>query len=184
MNNFNSRRFVKLVFCIGPSRLNVIGNVRFLHTALPTQPLLPEQQDYLTYQQAVQAVESEIHRKDVEYTRFQDLWSAGYRRETELETNSDLRVHLNPIRIWAHFVTPVLLKGEADLPAEVLFFAAEDVIRATLLDGKARALLKMLDWFGPCTVKQFWMLNQHSGRTDIVRFCRDLARIGLVAFSA
>lgn len=184
MNNFHPKPFVKLVFCTSSSRLDMSRNERFSHTIVQTQPLMPEQQDYLTCQQAGLAVESEIHRKDGEHIRFQELWSAGHRREAELDTNLDVRVHLNPIRVWARFVTPVLLKGEADLPAEVLFFAAEDVIRTAVLDGKARALLKMLDWFSPCTMRQFWMFNQHSGRTEIVRFCRDLARIGLVAFSA
>jgi hypothetical protein len=145
--------------------------------------LNPEQQDYLTCQKARQAVESDIRRHYGEHTRFQELWSAAHRREAELDTNSDLRIHLNPIRVWVRLVAPGL-KGQTDLPAEVLFFAAGDSIRAAILEPKARAFLNVLVWFSPCTVRQFGLLNQHSGRSEIVRFCRDLARIGLAAFDA
>jgi hypothetical protein len=157
-------------------------NILHLERDVYCQLLLnPEQQDYRTCQQVRQAVESEIRRNHGEHARFQDLWSAAYRREAELDTNPDLRVYLNPIRVWARLVTPVL-KGQADLPTEVLFFAAGDSIRAALLEPKARAFLAVLVWFSPCTVRQFWLLNQHSGRLEIVRFCRDLARTGLAAF--
>jgi hypothetical protein len=175
-------RFVKLVFCTGSSRPGVSNDERFPHGLPQTRPLTPEQQDYVTCQQARHAAEAETRRNRGGHTRFQELLSDTHRREAELDTNPDLLVHLNPIRIWARFVTSVLLKGEADLPAEVLFFAAANAIRAAVLEPKARALLNVLAWFNPCTVRQFWLLNKHSGRTEIVCFCRDLARAGLVAF--
>jgi hypothetical protein len=93
-----------------------------------------------------------------------------------------VRSYLNPVRLWARFVSPALLEDETELPAEVLFFTAGDAVCAAVLEPKACALLNGLAWFSPCTVRQFWMLTPHSGRPEIVRFCRDLARIGLVAF--
>jgi hypothetical protein len=160
-----------------PGRRNVSEDEFFPQAG----PLTPEQQDYVAWQQARDAVQSEARQNRRGHTRFQELWRVALRREAELDTNPVLRIHLNPIRAWARFVTPLLL-GMADLPSDVLFFPAGDAIRTVLLRPKARALLNVLSSCSPCTVRQYWLLNKHSGRNEIVQFSRHLAQVGLVAF--
>lgn len=149
-----------------------------------TLPAAPTPEEDPTCRQACLEAEREMHRRQAAHLGFQRLLGAGANRDAELNGNLDLRLHLNPIRVWARLDRAVRVHAAEEPFTEVLFFAAGNAIRAAVLEPKARAILNVLAWFCPCTLRQFRSLNQHSSRAEIERFCRDLAQVGLVAFSS
>jgi hypothetical protein len=156
---------------------------RFLDWLGRTQSLTAEQADYVACQRARHAVEDAARNNRWEHVRFQELWSLAGKLAEELGTNPALAVHLNPARAWSRFLTPALLDEGAEVPADVLFFAAGGDIRTAILEGAGRSLVLELACLGPCTLDQWAVLTKQADREELVDFCRDLARMGAIAFS-
>ena len=108
---------------------------RFLHWLMLTQPISPEQQDYVTCQLARHEVERIARSNRLGHLRFQELHSLTACLTDDLGANPRLRVHLNPIRTWTAFQTAVLLGEGVMAPAEVVFFASGSQIRTSVLEA-------------------------------------------------
>jgi hypothetical protein len=147
------------------------------------QELTPEQRDYVVCQRARHAVEDEARANRLGHVRFQELRSVADRLAAELDSNRRLRVHLNPIRAWALFMTPALLDEDASLPAAVLLFAVGNSISTAVLEPTGRSLVQELAACGPCTLDEWADRSWQADRDTLVEFCRDLAGMGLVAFA-
>ncbi|MBX9788104.1 MAG: hypothetical protein K2Y37_04255 [Pirellulales bacterium] len=156
---------------------------RFLEWLGKTCGLTPEQHDYVACQRARHAVEAEAFRNRAGHVRFQELWATAQRRAAALDTDAGLRVHLNPIRAWSRFATAALLHTERVLPADVLFFAVGTEICTAVLEPKGRERIEELASYGPCTLNQWAGRTRHADGGELVELCRDLAEMGLVAFS-
>jgi hypothetical protein len=158
------------------------GDARvFLRWLEQNRSLSPEQLDHLACQRARLEVEMEATRDRRGHVRFQELWSVKDQLAPEFGYES-LRVHLNPIRVWTRLQTPVLLEGETP-PTDVLFFAVRDKVNTAVLDPVGQELLRELDTIGPCTLNEWACLSSLADRDDLVELGRDLAEMGLVAFS-
>jgi hypothetical protein len=155
---------------------------RFLEWLEGTHTLTPEQQDYVRCQRARHAVEDEGRRNRRGHLRFQELWSVADRLAAELDTNSGLLIHLNPIRAWSRFATRVLLDEESLPPADVLFFAVRNEISTAVLEPQARGLLGELASLSPCHLDDWARRSTLADQGELGEFCRDLAEMGLVAF--
>jgi hypothetical protein len=155
---------------------------RFLGWLEVTAPLTPEQQDYVACQRARHAVEEAARKNRSAHVRFQELWSVAAELAPQLGKVRGMRIHLNPLRAWARFVTPALLNGVA-APADVVFFPARESINAAVPGDEGRALIEELAEFGPCTLAKWATLSAHGGRKELAAACRNLAAVGLVAFS-
>ncbi len=146
------------------------------------QKMTREQRDYVACQRARHAVEAAGRMNRVGHIEFQELVRRAVRLADELESNADLEVHINPIHAWARFQTPALLGGLAEAPADVLFFAAGSDIGTAVLEPAARRAVRQLAESGPWTIDSWACLTEHADRDELIKLCRDLAQIGLVAF--
>lgn len=155
----------------------------FLHWLAEAVRLTPKQRDYIACQQARDRVESQARRNRKAYIRFQEHWSVAGELAGDLPANPDLGVELNPIREWARFETPVFLGNDAPTPAVVLFFACRGDIRTAVLEPPGRALVEELAGMGRCTLGGWAAVSRHADREELIPLCRDLAEMGLVAFS-
>ena len=100
----------------------------------------PEQRDHVACQHAHFGVEAAARANRPGHVRFQELLSVAPQLGPELETDARLHIHLNPIRVWAKFVTRAMLDEDTGLPADVLFYAVrEDVGNAVLEPAGARS---------------------------------------------
>jgi hypothetical protein len=159
--------------------------LRWLETAhRPTA----EQRDYIACQRARHAVEDVARRNRILHIHFQELLSTAESLGAELETNRTLRIHLNPVRAWSQFETRTLLDDGAELPAVVLFYAVGNDVRTALLEPEGIARVREFEEAGDGTLESWWARNRWSGNpvgssAELAEFCRDLAGIGLVAFS-
>lgn len=148
-----------------------------------------EQRDYIACQRARHAVEDVGRRNRLAHVRFQELLSMAEELAAELHSNRSLRIHLNPIRVWSQFETNALLDESADVPAAVLFYAVQKDIRTALLESVGIRRVDELCSRGTCTLDEWVSVQQESGehatsaRDELADFCRELAEIGLVAFS-
>lgn len=155
---------------------------RFLRWLKLSHVTTPEQQDYIACQLARHEVENVARKNRLGHIRFQELRSMTERLTVELPTNSKLRVHLNPIRVWTTFQTNVLLDSEAIAPAEVLFFANGHQIRTSVFEESGKLLVENLASHGPLTLMDWKRLDRSTSRSDLIEFCLDAAEMGLVAF--
>lgn len=148
-----------------------------------TRELSAVQRDYIACQCARHTIE-EIARSDrLGYVRFQELASVADELLPHLGNNESLRIILNPTRIWATFETGELLEDDAQPPANVLFFATRGEIATAALELEGQALLNELVDFQPCTLADWAAVSAWADRDELIAFCRDLARLGLVAIS-
>ena len=141
-----------------------------------------EQQDYLQCQLARHEIERIARRNRLGHVRFQEMWSMVDSLSGELKTNSQLRVHLNPIRTWSRFQTAALLEEDTPTPAEVLFFACENQIRTSVFEEVGLRCVENLASHGPLTLQNWKCLDRSISRSELIAFCLDASEMGLVAF--
>jgi hypothetical protein len=162
---------------------------RFLQWVQRTQPLIPEQRDYVACQRARHAIEEAARENRQGHLRFQELLGVAEDLATDLETNPTLRIRLNPIRVWCRFETPILLKGDTTTPADILFYPVENSIRAAILEPLAIERLRPLCRFGSLTVDE-WLyefdhlaVEERPDRTALIALCRELIENGIIALA-
>lgn len=159
--------------------------VRWLPTVVE---LTPEQRDLTLVVRSRYAVEEAGRRNRMGHVRFQDLVSLNDRLVAELATNSELRIHLNPIRTRAIFETGLLV-GEEEAPEtgiEVLFFAFQSEVRTVVLEPEGRALVQSLADTGPCGLSHLKVqldLAMSLGNDFLLEMLSDCSDLGLIAFS-
>ena len=154
----------------------------FLRWLTGLRPLTAEQRDHVTCQRARHALEAEARRRRPEHLRFQELWSVAAALAEDLDENPGLRLHLNPLRVWARLETAALLEGQAEPPQDVLFFARKESVAVAVVEPAAWPLVQQLWAGGPCTLGRLCGPGRSWERDDLVPLCRDLAAVGLVAF--
>ena len=154
-----------------------------LNWLVENKPLTPEQRDLVTCQQSRHAIEEAARGCRAAHVRFHELASLAETLAEELETNESLVVHLNPLRLWTHFESKILLEEDEPPPVDVLFFAVGRDIRTAVLEPSSRALVEELSEVGPCTIGQWAVVTQHADRDELIEFCRDTAAMQLIAFS-
>ena len=155
---------------------------RFLRWLRLSRITTPEQQDYITCQLARHEVEAVARKNRLGHVRFQELWSTVTTLRHDLNSNSNLRILLNPIRTWAIFQTNALLGDDAETPADVLFFACGSQIRTSVFADIGQQYLKTLASHGPLTLKDWQRLDRSVSECGLIEFCLDAAEIGLLAF--
>ena len=155
---------------------------RFLRWLSLTHVTTPEQQDHIACQLARHEVEHVARKNRLGHIRFQELRSMTARLTEDLPTNSKLRIHLNPVRVWAAFQTDVLLEENDAAPADVLFFANGQQIRASAFEADGKLFVETLASHGPFTLTDWRRLDRSTSRSDLIEFCLDAAEMGLVAF--
>ncbi|MGE5195419.1 MAG: hypothetical protein ACM3U2_23240 [Deltaproteobacteria bacterium] len=162
---------------------------RFLQWLERTRSLSPEQRDYVACQRARHAVEDAARENRRGHLRFQELLGVAEDLATELETNPTVRIRPNPIRVWCRFETPVLLSGNAAVPADVLFYPVANSIRAAVLEPDAIEGLRPLCRFGSCTIDEWrYEFDRSAGeeapdRATLISLCREFVANGIVALA-
>jgi len=155
---------------------------RFLRWLKLTHVTSLEQHDHIACQLARHEVENSARMNRLGHVRFQELHSLADRLTAKWQTNSRLRIHLNPIRIWATFQTNVLLDAETTTPTDVLFFANGHQIRTSAFEDAGKEFVETLASHGPFTLTDWKRLDRSTSRSDLIEFCLDAAEMGLVAF--
>lgn len=161
---------------------------RFLQWLEKSQELSPEQRDVIACQRARHAVENMGRENRMGHVRFQELWSMAGQLAGELKSNRQLRLQLNPIRLWSVFESGLLLDDDAVPPADVLFFAVGNEVRTAVLESSGKIRIDELSRLGVCTFDD-WMawykvqgIEEHPRSEELSDFCRDLSEMGLLAF--
>jgi len=162
--------------------LDTTDHERFLEWLRWTQPLTPQQQDFVSYQQAEYAVLAEARRQRSEHLQFQRRWALAGQRGNDLVTNPHLQVHLNPIRVWSRLNLPTTGYVEDAEPRDVLFFAQGSQVRSICLDTGQQQHVGELASFAPCSLADWEQRGRSAERTQLAAVCRELADTGLVAF--
>lgn len=157
--------------------------LQFLEWLETVRRLTPEQQDVVACQRARMEIEAEARIIRPAHLRFQELLSLAEQLSPELGMNPDLQIHLNPILVWSRFVTRVFLDDASPLPADVVFFPVQRTVATAVLELEGRSLVQELQALSPCTLESWTCISEHAERERLVILCRDLAAMGLVAFS-
>jgi hypothetical protein len=155
---------------------------RFLVWLEEIQELTPEQQDFVTCQRARHSIEAQARKNPGGHVYFQDLASVAEQLAKDLEVNRGLRIHLNPLRTWSRFITSVLVGDDVALPAVVMYFASTKGVRTAILEAEGLDLINKLESLAPCSLAK-WKKATSADRETLVALSRDLAAIGLIAFS-
>jgi len=155
---------------------------RFLKWLTLTHVTTPEQQDHITCQLARHEVEAIARKNRLGHVRFQELWSMASKLANDIESNTKLRILLNPIRTWATFQTNVLLGNDVQTPADVMFFACGSQIRTSVFEEIGKQHIATLASHGPLRLTDWIRHERSASRGDLIEFCLDAAEIGLLAF--
>jgi hypothetical protein len=154
---------------------------RFLEWLTKHADLSDEQQDYIRCQRGRHAVEFVAVRQRLAHIRFQELLSMNERLLPELETNSKLTIHLNPIHAWSRFETAALLGDEEAGPTTVVFFPVGEDIRTAVIEGECESLVRLLEQQGVMRLKDLRKLLPHDEQAALPGLLRDLAEMGMIA---
>jgi hypothetical protein len=164
-------------YATGPS-----DGAAFLRWLRAAGGLTLEQGDRVACRLARYAVEDAARADRRAHLRFQEWASVAPGLAADLPRNRRLRLHLNPARAWSRFETAKLLGDDAELPADVLFFAVGTELRTALLAPPAPALLIALAEVAPCPLAT-WAVHTATEPEELAILAADLAGLGLVAFS-
>jgi hypothetical protein len=157
---------------------------RFLKWIEENKPLTEEHSDYLACQRARWQVELIGRANRLAHVRFQELRSLSGELVSELGENESLQIHLNPIRAWTKFFTTELIGGGDDeLPIDVMVFPIGNETTTALFEDHGRRLIEELAAHSPCTLDTWAALSESATRDELIELSRDLADMGLVAFS-
>ena len=153
----------------------------FLEWLQRSRSLTPEQIDLITCQRARRAVEELAAANRLQHLRFQDFAVLRERLLPEWGARPELRIELNPVRVWATFSTPVLLGEGDEPPATVIFFPVENDIHTAVLEPQAQSLIQDLEARGPSRLDDLASDCLPDVREEIIELCRDLVELGLAA---
>lgn len=151
----------------------------FLDWLVETESPSAEQLDYITCQKCRTELDGLAELNRVGHGRFQELRSRNDALLSELDTNPQIWIHLNPIRTATTFQTRALLDDEAELPAEVLFYPVGDEIRTAVLEPEALTVMRLLWRSAPLHVQDLVDGINDMSRDDIREIVGDLVEIGL-----
>lgn len=156
---------------------------RMLIWLCATHDCTPAQLDHIACQRARHAVEDLARSNRLGHVRFQELCSVTPADSAQLASllSAGATLHLNPIRIWTTFLSPVLLDDEADVPADVVFFPIGREIATAVLEEDARPLMNELARLAPCSLQQWSAVTALADLERLSEFSADLAGLGLVA---
>jgi hypothetical protein len=153
----------------------------FLDWLVETNNPTAEQLDYITCQKCRTELDGLGELNRVGHGRFQELRSQNDVLLSELDTNPQIWIHLNPIRTATTFHTRALLDEEADLPAEVLFYPVGDEIRTAVLEQEAVAVMRLLWRSAPLHLQDLVDGINDMSRDEIREIIGDLMEIGLAS---
>lgn len=155
---------------------------RFLDWLCGTRRLNERQRDHVACQRSRYAIEvgADCHR--LAHVRFQELLSTVEALSPQLEIDSSVWIHLNPIHAWGVFRTRTLLDDESELPATVLFYPVMGAIHTAVLDPFAEFIVRELEARGPARFNELSPAPLETTRAQLLQLCRDLADVGIVAF--
>ncbi|MGE3313956.1 MAG: hypothetical protein AB7O26_02490 [Planctomycetaceae bacterium] len=155
---------------------------RFLDWLCGTRRLNESQRDHVTCQRSRYAIElaAECHR--LAHVRFQEILSTCESLSPQLDIDSPVWIHLNPIHAWGVFRTRTLLDDESELPATVLFYPVAGTIHTAVLDPFAEFIVRELEARGPARFGDLSPAPLETTRSELLKLCRDLADVGIVAF--
>ncbi len=95
-----------------------------------------------------------------------------------------VRVHLNPLRAWCRPAATGRGPSASRVPAAaVLLFRVDDGYVTRSFDLESQALLNELADYQPCTLDQWANHSALASPDELVAFCDELARAGLVCFA-
>ena len=140
-----------------------------------------EQRDWVACQQARHRVEELGRGHRISHIQFQDLRGVIDLEDDSWTSDTGLRIHLNPIRVWERFITSALLDDEATSPADVLFFPIGNEVTTAVLEPEGQVLVTELAKYEPCTLSEWAVVSQHADREQLIELCHDLADMGLIA---
>lgn len=155
---------------------------RFLRHLESTRSLTPEQKDYITCQQGRYALEFQALENRLEHVRFQELSGMVETFSEEWGSNPDLRIYLNPLRVWGTFYTTVLLEEDDEVPAKVLFYPVGPDTHTAVLEEEGLAVVRFLETRGRARLDDRAWKETGLSREERIEIGRDLADIGLAAF--
>ena len=173
---------------------------RFVRWLARETELTGEQRDVGNVIRSRCAVEDIARANRLPHVRFQELRSLSSELAKELESNSGLSIHLNPIRLWTTFETNVLTgEDEAvdefgaplgtDESAEecnVLFFAFETEVRTAIFERNGQLVFRTLAEVAPCLLDELALRVDLAAGIDVETLREmliDAAEAGIVAFS-
>lgn len=150
--------------------------------------LTAEQRDLTVVIRSRTATEEIGRRNRMAHVRFQELRSLVDELAPELGTNRNLRIRLNPVRLWAVFESSLFLDEDDDPSGEieVLFYAYGNEVRTAVLEPEARTVLRLLGECHPCLLEDLHErvdLSTGLSLDELQGILLDGAEAGLVAFS-
>lgn len=161
---------------------------RFVRWVTQRRELTPEQRDLTVVIRSRHAVEELGRRNRMSHVRFQELASLSSELVQELDTNHELTIHINPIRLWASFESSLFLEEDDDatVGVEALFYACGNDVRTVVLDAEGRQMVRTLSDSGPGHLDELELrleLAAGPGRETLIEMIHDGCEAGLVAFS-
>jgi hypothetical protein len=152
---------------------------RFLRWLTRRYEVTAEQRDYIFCQRARHAVERKARQQRLDYMHFLERWSLVQQLLPDLDSNTSLRVVVNPILAWARFHTPALLGTTVKPPAMVLFHAFREQTLVAVPSRTDRKLLRQLSRLGPVTLEEW--ADHGLSREELIDFVHRWAPEGVLA---
>lgn len=182
---------------------------RFIQWLTRETDLTAEQRDVGNVIRCRNGVEDIGRTNRLGHVRFQELRSLSTELGAELDSNSTLSIHLNPIRLWTTFETNLFVgddKEEAaadnefadsldpnsfDAPntnekVDALFYAYENEVRTAVFEREAQIIFRALAEVEPCHLVELALRVDLAAGIDeatVREILVDSAEAGIVAFS-
>lgn len=126
------------------------------------------------------AVEFLALKRRVAHVRFQESLSMNEVLLPELESNSRLTVHLNPIHVWSRLETNPESSDGAAPPAVVVYPVGPD-IRTVAIDPEAERLIRILERHSIMRIKDLRKQFARGEQLALLVLLHELAEAGLIA---
>ena len=148
-----------------------------------TQNLTPRQQDTIVTQRARYGVEHLARDHRGLHVRFQELVTLAPKLVTQLSSNDQLTVHVNPIHCWAELNSDKYLDEGESPPVPAMYYADDDEVRTAMFEPFGKEKIEQLNAMAPCPFAQWAMVADDMDRDDLLAFAKGLADLHVIAFS-
>jgi hypothetical protein len=160
--------------------LDASDPVRCLQWLRKTQPLTPQQQDFITYQECEYACHHLAQQQRDRYLQFQAYkrWTSAEEARAAILARAPL--HLAAVRVAARLSAPAL-NLRADAACDVIFFAVEAKVQMLCLAAGGLMRLRSLTATQPCTFDAWHAKNKTTNRNKLLEIAVSWGIAGLIA---
>ena len=140
--------------------------------------LIPTHQGVVAAERARLQIQQVLQMRRARFQRFQQM-----RRSQKSFHEPSSYLYLNPVCRWIRISEEAVSQQQECLSGSVLFFLADGDVHGLRMNLEGQVLINELADYQPCTILDWAQLSSLADLQQLERLVRELADIGLVAWS-